>query len=345
VLSTALISITAFIVSFLCVITFRPLAIGFGLVDRPCNRKQHVGDVPLIGGLAIYTAITICSFILTPFDANYKMYLLSTSFMVLIGALDDYHDLDARLRLIAQCLIGSLMVFGADLYIHNLGDIFGIGNSELGIAGPLFTVLAAVTCINAFNMTDGVDGLVGTLSLNTFISVGVLAMFGNIQFDNSITSMLVGAVVAFMFFNFGKFKGGRYKIFMGDAGSMLMGLTTIWLLTYTTQTDNVIMTPVTALWIIAIPLMDMFSVMFRRILSGNSPLQANRDHLHHAFLRAGFSTTTTTIIIGFISLIFCTIGVFSEISGIKESIMAGSFIIIFIFYNLLMMRLDKCINS
>lgn len=331
------INIFSFFLSFLAVVGFviilYPVAQNVGLVDKPNNRKQHIGDVPLIGGLAIYVAITICSFILTPFDSNYKMYLLSTSFMVLIGALDDYHDLDARLRLIAQCLIGALMVFGADLYIDNLGVLFGSEVIELGVFSQIFTILAIVTCINAFNMTDGVDGLVGVVSLNAFLSIGVLAALSNIYFDNSVTSMLVGAVVAFMFFNFGTFKGGRYKIFMGDAGSMLMGLTVIWLITYTTMSEQSIMRPITAVWIIAIPLMDMFSVMFRRVKSGHSPLRASRDHLHHMFLQNGFSNKSTTICIGAISAIFCSAGVTSQIMNVPSYLMAILFLCVFISYH------------
>lgn len=334
--------------SFLAVLGFvfvlRPIANSVGLVDKPGNRKQHVGNIPLIGGLAIYAAITICSFALTPFDANYKMYLLSTSFMVLMGALDDYHDLDARLRLIAQFLIGSIMVFGANLYIHNLGAIFGSEIIELGAFGQLFTVLCVVTCINAFNMTDGVDGLVGAISINTFISIGILAIYSNVQFDMSFTSILIGAVFAFMFFNFGEFKGGKYKIFMGDAGSMLMGLTVIWLITYSTQGEQGILSPITAVWIIAIPLMDMFCVMLRRVKSGYSPLKASRDHLHHILIFNGLTNLQTTLTILVLSIVFSFIGILSEIYAVAESFMTVFFVITFICYNIIMTRCDKKIS-
>ncbi|MGJ8682810.1 UDP-N-acetylglucosamine--undecaprenyl-phosphate N-acetylglucosaminephosphotransferase [Paraglaciecola sp.] len=339
------INLFSFFLSFLLVaglvVALYPVAQNVGLVDRPCSRKQHEGEVPLIGGLAIYTAITISSFIITPFDAHYKMYLLSTSFMVFIGALDDFHDLDARLRLIAQTLIASLMVFGADLYIQDLGDIWGSNIVELGSFGPIFTVLAVVTCINAFNMTDGVDGLVGTLSLNAFIAIGVLVVTANTHFDNSVMSMFIGAVVAFMFFNFGSFKGGKYKIFMGDAGSMLMGLTVIWLITYSTNSEQNFLSPITAVWIIAIPLMDMFSVMFRRIRNGDSPLKASRDHIHHIFLKNGCSSKTTTLYISVIAGIFSSVGILSEYFSIDGSIMASLFVILFFLYNYIMIKLSK----
>ncbi|MCC2614826.1 UDP-N-acetylglucosamine--undecaprenyl-phosphate N-acetylglucosaminephosphotransferase [Aestuariibacter halophilus] len=336
--------LAAFTLVFMLVLVMRPVAQNVGLVDRPCNRKQHEGEVPLVGGLAIYVAITLCSFIVTPFDANYKIFLLSTSFMVLIGALDDYHDIDARLRLIAQFLIGSLMVFGADLYIHQLGSIAGGDTVTLGMWGPLFTVLAVVTCINAFNMTDGVDGLVGALSINTFISLGIIAVTSSIYFDSAVTSMLAGAVIAFLFFNIGHFKKGRYKIFMGDAGSMLMGLTIIWLITFMTQGENPVMRPVTAVWLIAIPLMDMFSVMLRRVAKGHSPLRASRDHLHHLFLASGCSNTRTTAYISAISAMFCFAGIYQEKQGVGEHIMAQLFIGLFVIYNVIVFKQDKKLN-
>lgn len=333
--------LVAFLSVFGLVFVLRPMALNVGLVDKPCNRKQHKGHVPLVGGLAIYVAITLCSFVLTPFNEHYKLYLLSTSFMVLIGALDDYHDIDARLRLIAQCLIGSLMVFGADLYISSLGNILGFGEVQLGLWGPLFTVLAVVTCINAFNMTDGVDGLVGILSLNTFVSLGVLAVGSDGLMNSGVTSMFAGAVLAFLFFNFGFFKRGRYKIFMGDAGSMLMGLTVIWLVTYMCTTEGSVMRPVTAVWLIAIPLMDMFSVMFRRVLMGHSPLRASRDHLHHYLLKKGYSNAGTTVLIGFASAMFCLVGLISEFAKVPENIMVAWFVLMFVLYNAVLISQDK----
>lgn len=340
-LSIISISLFAFITSFFCVITFRPIAIGFGLVDKPNARKQHSGEVPLVGGLAIYAAIVFSSFLFVHFDSNYKLYLISTSFIVLIGALDDFYDLDAGLRLIAQFLIASLMVFGADLYISNLGNIFGTGDIDLGFFGPIFTMLAVVAAINAFNMMDGVDGLVGSLSINTFVSIGILAFLSNTAYQTDLPAMFLGAIFAFLFFNFGRFKNGKYKVFMGDAGSMLVGLSVIWLLTYATQGESNLMRPITVVWILAVPLFDMFSVMLRRIMAGNSPLKASRDHIHHVFLFNGVSNTRTTLAIASISVIFCALGILSEIFFVPESFMATMFLGIFCIYNLIMMAQDK----
>ena len=193
-------------------------------------------------------------------------------------------------------------------------------------------------------MTDGVDGLVGAISINTFISIGILAIYSNVQFDMSFTSILIGAVFAFMFFNFGEFKGGKYKIFMGDAGSMLMGLTVIWLITYSTQGEQGILSPITAVWIIAIPLMDMFCVMLRRVKSGYSPLKASRDHLHHILIFNGLTNLQTTLTILVLSIVFSFIGILSEIYAVAESFMTVFFVITFICYNIIMTRCDKKIS-
>jgi len=340
-ISSVLIAIVAFIVSFCCVMTFRPLAVGVGLVDRPSSRKQHSGNVPLVGGLAVYAAMVLSSFLFIPFDTSFKIYLISTSFMVLIGTLDDFYDLDAGLRLIAQFLIASLMVFGANLYITNLGDLIGTGALELGFFSPIFTLLAVVTAINAFNMMDGLDGLVGALSINTFIAIGLLAALSNTSFNTDLPAIFLGAILAFLFFNCGRFKGGKYKVFMGDAGSMLVGLTIIWLVSYSSQGEQAVMSPITAVWFIAIPLMDMYSVMFRRILAGHSPLQAGRDHIHHVFLFHGFSKTKSTLIITALSALLCTFGLFSELQDIDENTMAGLFVVLFCLYLWVMIKQDK----
>lgn len=265
--------------------------------------------------------------------------------MVLIGALDDYHDLDAGLRLIAQFLIGSLMVFGTGLYIDNLGNIFGFGDVTLGIVGPIFTLLAVVASINAFNMTDGVDGLVGSLSINSFLTIGTLAVLSDAQLTMELPAMFFGAIFAFLFFNLGLFKGGKYKIFMGDAGSMLIGLTIIWLLTYSTQGDNAFIKPVTVLWIIAVPLMDMVSVMIRRVTAGVSPLEASRDHLHHIMLFKGFSSLRTTVTIGIISLSVSAIGITLDLADVAEHLSLLGFVIAFMLYNSYMVKQDNLMNN
>ena len=131
----------------------------------------------------------------------------------------------------------------------------------------------------------------------------------------------------------------KHKIFMGDAGSMLIGFNVIWLLIYGSQSmadiNQISFTPVTALYIIAIPLMDMVAIMARRIRKGQSPFIADRDHLHHVFMRAGFSSTATLIIITVIAVILALIGIAGNLLVVPDYIMFVFFLLIFSIYNYL----------
>ncbi len=128
---------------------------------------------------------------------------------------------------------------------------------------------------------------------------------------------------------------------MGDAGSMFMGLTVIWLLTLGTQGETASFHPVTALWIIAIPLMDMFAIMFRRIRNGASPFKADNGHLHHILMKLGFSSRKTLLLISFLAIIISAIGIVAEIYHVSESLMLGWYFVLFIAYVFICAKLVK----
>jgi UDP-GlcNAc:undecaprenyl-phosphate GlcNAc-1-phosphate transferase len=330
--------ISAFLLACVTIAGLRPIAANIGLVDRPNTRKKHLGDVPLIGGIAIYFTVLVTSQIFLPSSQLINLYLISCSFMVLIGALDDFYDVSARVRLIAQLLIASILVMGAGHALYNMGNLFNLGNVNLGLFAIPITLLAVATAINAFNMTDGIDGLVGVLGMVTFSSLCVLFYWGdNIELF-VISAIFVSALSAFLLFNIGGLRRIFGKIFMGDAGSMMIGLTVIWLLVLGTQNGEPCFRPVTALWVIAIPLMDMFSVMHRRIKKGKSPLSADRDHLHHIFMRFGFTSKVALIIIGIASTVFAAIGLVGEYWDVPESIMLLLFLGFFVSYDYVFMH-------
>ena len=330
--------ISAFLLACVTIAGLRPIAANIGLVDRPNTRKKHLGDVPLIGGIAIYFTVLATSQIFLPSSQLINLYLISCSFMVLIGALDDFYDVSAKIRLIAQLLIASILVMGAGQALYDMGDLFSLGNVKLGLFAIPVTLLAVATAINAFNMTDGIDGLVGVLGMVTFSSLCILFYWGhNIELF-TISAIFVSALSAFLLFNLGGLRRIFGKIFMGDAGSMMIGLTVIWLLVLGTQNGEPSFRPVTAMWIIAIPLMDMFSVMHRRIKKGKSPLSADRDHLHHIFMRFGFTSKEALIIIGIASTAFAAIGLAGEYWVLPESIMLFLFLGFFVSYDYVFMR-------
>ena len=323
----------AFAVACFSIVGLRPIAANIGLVDKPNARKKHLGDVPLIGGIAIYFTMLVVSQLFLPESQLINLYMISCSFMVLIGALDDFYDVSARVRLVAQLLIASILVMGAGHALYDMGDLLGFGNVNLGLIAIPITLLAVATAINAFNMTDGIDGLVGCLGIVTFSSLCILFYWTGNQELFVISAIFVAALSAFLLFNLGGLRRLFGKIFMGDAGSMMIGLTVVWLLVLGTQQGEHIFRPVTALWIIAIPLMDMFAVMHRRVKKGKSPLSADRDHLHHIFMRFGFSSKSALLIITFASCIFAAGGLAGEYYQIPEVIMLFSFIALFVIYD------------
>lgn len=333
----ALAVITAIASSFLGLKMLKPLAEWFGLVDKPCSRKQHDGEIPLIGGISVFIGVLISAGLWLPESREFNLYLIASAIMVFIGALDDRHNLSVRSRLVGQMLVASIMIFGAGIYIKDLGNLFGYGNVHIGLLGIPFTYLAVLGAINAYNMIDGIDGLVGTLAIITLGFLATLFLLADANSHAGYLSLIVAvAIIPFLAFNLlGKPRGSRLrKIFMGDAGSMFVGFTVVWLLAEGSQGAEPVFKPVLALWIIAIPLMDMAAVMLRRWRKGQSPFMADRDHLHHIFLRAGLSARQSLIMIGLLAVITGSIGTFCAYVKVPSWVLFFAFLLLFSAYSL-----------
>ncbi|CAK2276181.1 UDP-N-acetylglucosamine--undecaprenyl-phosphate N-acetylglucosaminephosphotransferase [Vibrio crassostreae] len=311
----------------------RKFAKSVGLVDKPNSRKLHSGAVPLVGGISI--CLSIGQFIASNPDviAHSYLFLSCITTLVIVGALDDKFDLSFKLRLIIQALLSIIMMYFADLRLENIGDIFGIGAISLGILSPLITIFAVIGAINAFNMVDGIDGLLGGLSIVTFAGIAVLLQVESQHGLAYLCVVFITAIIPYILMNLG-ILGRKRKVFMGDAGSMMIGFTVIWLLLGASQEEgSFLMRPITALWLIAIPLMDMAAIMFRRIRRGDSPFKPDREHLHHIFQRLGFTSRQTLAIICIVASFFAGFGIYGELSKIKESTMFILFMISFIGYS------------
>ena len=332
---------TAFLLSFAAILFFKPIATKVGLLDLPNERKCHEGAIPLIGGVSIFFSVLLASSLFVQESQTLNLYLISATLILFIGVLDDRYDLSVRVRLVAQVIVASILIFGAGFYLSSLGDILYFFEFKLGYVGIFVTVIAVIGCINAFNMVDGIDGLAGMLSLVTFSSLSLLFY----RADNDwflIPLLFDAAIIAYLLFNLRWPFAFLQKIFMGDAGSMLIGLTVVWLLVLGTQSTNVhgltesgdvIFSPVTALYLIAIPLMDMAAIMYRRVKKGHSPFKPDRDHLHHIFERAGYNRKQTLIRITLLSLLLAMFGISGEFYDVPDWAMFSIFIVLFIGYN------------
>lgn len=329
----------AFLFFFSLTTTFvmRKVAKKIGLVDKPNNRKNHQGDIPLVGGISI--GITLAYFLFNNPNIlpNAPLYAACLTLLILVGALDDKLDISFKLRFAVQAAISFAMMLLGKIELQTIGDIFGTGEViTFGWLGYLVTILAVVGAINAYNMVDGIDGLLGGLSVVTFGALAILMVFDN-QYDIAyVCLVIVVTMLPYIMLNLGVF-GRRYKVFMGDAGSMFIGFSVIWFLLLSSQKGiNPPLRPVTALWLIAIPLMDMAAIMIRRVRRGSSPFKPDREHLHHIFQRLGLNSAQTSIVICLIATGFAAIGILGEINGVSEAAMFYSFILCFIIYTLML---------
>ena len=258
-----------------------------------------------------------------------NLYMCSIVGLTAVGALDDRFDLSVKIRMLVQAIISVAMIYFAKAELVTLGNILGFGEIALsyGYIGGVITVVAVIGCINAFNMVDGIDGLLGGLSVVTFGAIGILLGMSNEQSLSYLCLLLVVCMIPYIIMNLG-LVGRERKVFMGDAGSMMIGFTVIWLLIGASQTPgNPMIRPVTALWLIALPLMDMVAIMIRRIKQGKSPFKPDREHLHHICQRLGCSPTQTLILICSIAAAFAGVGIIGEVFAIPEFLMFYSFIV------------------
>lgn len=311
----------------------RKVAQQIGLVDKPNARKLHNGAIPLVGGISICISLLYFLFNNPALLPHTSLYATSILILVGIGVLDDKFDLSFKLRFAVQAGLSVAMMIIGGIELNTIGDVFGTGDIiTLGWFGYFVTILAVIGAINAFNMVDGIDGLLGGLSIVTFGGLGIMLVHDGQQSLAYICLVMVVTIIPYILLNLGAF-GRRRKVFMGDAGSMLIGFTVIWLLLLSSQNGTAPpLRPVTALWLIAVPLMDMAAIMIRRIRRGDSPFKPDREHLHHIFQRIGLSSTQTLIAICSIAALYAGIGIYAEIVNIPEYIMLYAFLTCFGIY-------------
>ena len=306
----------------------------FGLVDKPDARKVHEGHIPLVGGISVWVAISALQYINPQWLPHQQVFWFCISMLLIVGVLDDRFNLPVLPRVIAQAIAAALMM-KSGLWLASLGEIIPGYVVTLGAAGYLVTLIAIWASINAFNMIDGIDGLLGAVSCVTFGALGILFyLHGNIGAWHWCLALVL-AVMPYLMANLGLFGGKKRKVFMGDAGSTLIGFTVIWILLQSTQGESHPMNPVTALWLIAIPLMDMVAIMYRRLRKGMSPFSADRQHIHHLIMRAGFTSRQAFVLITLAAALLAGVGVIGEhLSFVPEWVMLALFFVAFLLYGI-----------
>lgn len=316
----------AFLVAAALMLVLRPLAMALDLIDRPGGRKVHHGDVPVIGGIAMFAGLMVAAAFEATLGRHGLAMLIAAGFMVLVGALDDRFNLPPVTRLFAHLVAAIAMVMGTGFTVADLGDLFGFGTIGLGFLAPVFTVVACVALINAFNMLDGLDGLAGGSALLGFMGLAVLAIGAGAPVSTTLSCSLVGAIAGFLIFNIPAQFNRPVRAFMGDAGSTLLGFVLAAVGLTLVQPDRADIPPVMLLWIVPIPICELFVTTFRRAIRGVSPMSADANHFHHELLRAGLSVRAIFVVYFGVSGISVAIGVLAYRAEVAEPLLFLLFI-------------------
>ncbi|EJU3354000.1 UDP-N-acetylglucosamine--undecaprenyl-phosphate N-acetylglucosaminephosphotransferase [Salmonella enterica] len=333
--------ISIFLFTTIFIFLARKVAIKIGLVDKPNFRKRHQGVIPLVGGISVFAGICFMFGLSDYYIPHLSLYLICAGVLVFVGAMDDRFDISVKIRAVVQAVIAVVMMVIAKLHLGSLGYIFGPWELVLGPFGYFLTLFAVWAAINAFNMVDGIDGLLGGLSSVSFAAMGLILWFDGQTSLAMWCFAMIAAILPYIMLNLG-ILGRRYKVFMGDAGSTLIGFTVIWLLLETTQGKTHSISSVTALWIIAIPLMDMVAIMYRRLRKGMSPFSPDRQHIHHLVMRAGFTSRQAFVLITLAAAILAGVGVTAEYSHfVPEWVMLVLFLLAFFLYGYCIKRAWK----
>ena len=337
-MTAILISLLALSATVIFVAVARRLAPAIGLIDSPNERKAHEGDIPLVGGIAIFAGLLL----VLAFNGSltdHWAYVLAAALLVATGMWDDMFGVSPHPRLIMQGLAVLIIAVPGKGYISDLGTILPIiGTLSLGWFTIPFTVFAGVGLINAFNMSDGVDGLCGSLTLVALTGLGIAAGMAGRESELMLILALAGGVAGFLLFNVRLPKRKQAMVFLGDAGSYLMGLSVIYLAMRLSQGQERAITPVTALWFCMLPIFDTVGMILRRIRRGQSPFSPDREHLHHVFLLANFSVTATWLALTVVATSGMIIGLIGLNAGVSESTMFALFLVLGVVYYVMLMR-------
>ncbi|MBK1645057.1 hypothetical protein CKO25_10410 [Thiocapsa imhoffii] len=341
----ALCIITASVISAWSLVLLYPLAKRIGLVDLPNDRRKfHTDGVPPIGGLSIFFGLAVASLVVFPIQPVYLWGLAGAALLVIVGALDDRFSCRTSVRFATEITAALLLTLGSGVTLTSLGDLFGFGTISLGPFAVPLTVFAMVGIINAVNMMDGIDGLAGSLVAIALMVLVLLApTFGPVQLMGLAT---IAALVPVLIRNLGLFGASR-KVFLGDSGSLLLGYILVWSLVEASEPRGTI-APVTALWLVAIPLMDTLRVIGRRLLRGASPFKADDEHLHHILTRLVQNPRQTLIVVLLLSIALTGVGLFGHFSNLDESVIFYAALLTFVCYlalTYLAGRLSRCLNQ
>ncbi|QKS72380.1 undecaprenyl/decaprenyl-phosphate alpha-N-acetylglucosaminyl 1-phosphate transferase [Paenalkalicoccus suaedae] len=330
--------VLTFLLCFITALLITPLvkrfAIKIGATDKPNYRKVHQRIMPRLGGLAIYISFMVGMLVTMP-DSPYTWpIMIGGTIIVITGFLDDIFELSAKVKLLGQILAATVAIVGG-VYVEFINLPFD-GILQLGMFGIPLTLLWIVGVTNAINLIDGLDGLAAGVSSIVLLTITTIAIMDGNMFIVALASILLASTIGFLYYNF-----HPAKIFMGDTGSLFLGymISVISLLGFKSVTLFSLLIPIV---ILAVPISDtLFAIVRRKV--NRQPLSApDKSHLHHCFLRLGYSHRSSVLMIYGISAFFALSAVL-----LTQSTLWGALIItlLVLFAVELMVELVGLINT
>ncbi|MDB5003021.1 MAG: undecaprenyl/decaprenyl-phosphate alpha-N-acetylglucosaminyl 1-phosphate transferase [Mucilaginibacter sp.] len=270
-------------------------------------RKQHNHGIPRLGGIAIFISFSVTVLMLSMVDKSFPIgYLLTASIILFImGLKDDLSGVNPRTKFLVQFLVALILVVFGDIRLSSMYGVFGIYDIPFVIS-LILSVLVIIMIINAFNLIDGIDGLAGITGIIANCVFAILFIYMH-RYDLAVVSLiLVGAIIGFLRYNL-----TPAKIFMGDTGSLFIGLISIIMAIkfielnkFTTKgLPKIYSAPALTVAILIVPVFDTTRIFFIRAMSGTSPFRADRNHIHHRILRLGYTHLQTTLVLAAFNIV------------------------------------------
>ena len=238
----------------------------------------------------------------TPFNSFVKSVIIGSGVLVIFGLVDDIKDISFKAKFLGQIIAALIVILYGGLKIKSLGMFTPNGFLLPDWLSIILTVIIIVAVINAINLSDGLDGLAGGITLLTFLCIGYLSYLNKLQAFEIISVAMVGAIFGLLRYN-----THPAIIFMGDAGSQLLGFVAITLSLALTMKSNQI-SLILVLLIMGIPVIDTLFVMVQRIFKGRSPFSADKSHLHYKIMGLGFYHSESVLILYFLQAILVCLG-------------------------------------
>ncbi len=290
----------AFAITHLSIPAVVDLARAKGLYDFPNGRTSHLKATPCLGGISVFVGIILSTVVMAGNGFIQDLTFIMTGLIIIlfVGLKDDLLTINPLKKLAGQLIASGIIVVLGDIRINNFYGCLGLEGIPY-IPSILFTIFVLIVIINGFNLIDGIDGLSSGIGIVISITLGIWFFWAGFTTYSVLSFSLAGSLIAFFYFNvFGR----KNKIFLGDTGSLIVGLTvavmTIRFLEYQLiAPGNMVIhsAPAVAFGILIIPLFDTLRVFVLRISQRRSPFSADRQHLHHILLDWGFSHLRATL--------------------------------------------------